>query len=479
MSHYDAIVVGAGPNGLASAITLQQQGLSVLLLEAADAVGGGTRTAALTRPGFLHDVCAAIHPMAIASPFFRSLPLTDYGLSFIHPKVLAAHPFDDRPPALLYHSIEQTAAGLGRDRKAYHRLFEPLISDWEQVFSEISGPLLKLPQSPSALFHFGIRAMRSARGLANHYFQTIEAQALWGGIAAHAMLPLTAIASAAPGLVLTSIGHVYGWPLIKGGSQRIAEAMAAYFIALGGTIETGIEVHTLTDLPESKAVIFDTNPHQLLKICGSRLSPLYRWQINNFRHGMGVFKIDWALSEPIPFRDEACRRAGTVHLGGRLEELVDSEWCAWNGQYTERPFVLVAQQSVFDDSRAPQGQHTGWAYCHVPLGSKVDMTEVIERQVERFAPGFRQTILERHVYSPAGFERYNANYVGGDISGGVMNITQLFNRPALRLSPYRTSANGIYICSASTPPGGGVHGMCGYHAARCVLKDIFGVRLQI
>ncbi len=476
MGKYDAVVVGSGPNGLAAAITLQRAGLSVLLLEAAATAGGGMRTAPLTLPGFLHDVCSAIHPMAAASPFFKSLPLREYGLEYIHPPVSVAHPFDDGPPAVMYPSLTETAAALGEDQQSYHKLFDPLIRDWEQIQPELLAPLLSLPRHPLALARFGIKALHPARSLAAKYFKTKEARGLWAGIAAHSMLPLSAVASSAPGLVLGAVGHLYGWPLVKGGSQRIADAMAAYFLSLGGKMQTHTLVRSLTDLPEAKAILFDTSPRQLVAICGDRLSRFYRWQISRFRYGMGVFKTDWALSSPIPFRDEACRKAGTVHLGGTFEDIALSEDLAWNGRHAGRPFVLVAQQSLFDENRAPQGCHTGWAYCHVPLSSRRDMTDAIEAQVERFAPGFKDTILTRHTYNTEEIQHYNANYVGGDISGGVMNMAQLFSRPALRGNPYRTSAKGIYICSASAPPGGGVHGMCGYHAARAALKDVFGVR---
>lgn len=476
MGKYDAVVVGSGPNGLAAAITLQREGLSVLLLEAAGTIGGGTRTTELTHPGFLHDVCSAIHPMAAASPFFRSLPLHEYGLTYIQPPVLAAHPFDDGQAAVLQTSLEDTAAALGQDQKAYHRLFAPLMRNWEKIHPQVLGPLLSLPRHPLAMAGFGLKALQSGRSLADKYFKTKEARGLWAGITAHSMLPLTAMTSASIGLVLGVVGHLHGWPVVKGGSQRMADALAAYFRSLGGEIRTDTTVTSLKELPEAKALLFDTDPRQLLQICGDRLSRFYRWQINRFKYGMGVFKIDWALDRPIPFRDEACRKAGTVHLGGTFEEVAASEELAWNGRHAERPFVLVAQQSLFDESRAPAGQHTGWAYCHVPHGSLRDMTSAIEDQVERFAPGFKDTILARHTFNTSEMQQYNANYIGGDINGGVINIAQLFNRPVLRGNPYRTSAKGMYICSASTPPGGGVHGMCGYNAAKTALKDVFGVR---
>lgn len=469
---FDAIVVGSGPNGLAAAITLQQAGVKVLLLEAKPTIGGGMRTAEFTLSGFHHDVCSAVHPMAAASPFLLGLPLHEFGLEYIQPEVLAAHPFDDGTAAALYPSLGETAEMLGADSTAYGQLFEPLVKNWPRIAAHILGPMLRIPESPLALAAFGLKSLQSGKQIASR-FRTREAKGLWAGMVAHSMIPLESLTSSAIGFVLTIAGHRGGWPVPKGGSQSIANAMGAYFQSLGGTIQTGVTVKTLRDLPDAKAILFDTSPRQLLEICGDKLSPLYRWQLQRHRYGMGVFKVDWALSEPVPFRAEQARLAGTVHLGGTFHEIAEGERLVWKGGHPEQPFVLFAQQSLFDASRAPAGQHTGWAYCHVPNGSSKDMTEAITRQVERFAPGFRDTILATHTFSTAEMERYNANYIGGDINGGVVNIAQLFNRPALRFSPYRTSAKGIYICSASTPPGGGVHGMCGYYAAKQALQDIF------
>jgi len=471
-TNFDAVVVGSGPNGLAAAITLQREGLQVLLLEAKATIGGGMRTAELTLPGFYHDVCSAVHPMGAASPFLRSLPLHEFGLEYLHPEVLAAHPFDDGTAAALYHSLDQTADGLGADGSAYRRLFEPLVKNWPLIDTHILGPMLKIPQHPFALAQFGLKSLQSGKQIAAR-FRTEDARGLWSGIVAHSMIPLEALTSSAIAFVLTIVGHRSGWPIPKGGSQRIANAMAAYFQSLGGTIQTNTTVTALSDLPESKAILFDTSPRQLLRICGDKLSSLYRWQLKRHRYGMGVFKLDWALSEPAPFKSDAARKAGTVHLGGTFEEVAHGEQEVWKGRHPNKPFVLFAQQSVSDSSRAPAGQHTGWAYCHVPNGSSVDRTEAITNQMERFAPGFRDTILATHTFNAAAMEAYNPNYIGGDINGGVVNVAQLFNRPALRPSPYRTSAKGIYICSASTPPGGGVHGMGGYYAAQQALKDVF------
>ena len=471
-TNFDAVVVGSGPNGLAAAITLQQEGLQVLLLEAKATIGGGMRTAELTLPGFHHDVCSAIHPMAAASPFLRSLPLHEYGLEYLHPEVLAAHPFDDGTAAALYRSLGRTANGLGADNNAYRRLFEPLVKDWPLIDTHILGPMLKIPRHPLALAQFGLKSLKSGKQIAGR-FQTKEARGLWSGIVAHSMIPLESLTSSAIGFVLTIAGHRSGWPIPKGGSQRIADAMVNYFRSLGGTVQTNTTVTTLTDLPESKVVLFDTSANQLLQICGEKLSSFYRWQLRRHRYGMGVFKVDWALGEPVPFKSEQARKAGTVHLGGTFEEVAHGERQVWHGKHPKKPFVLFAQQRIVDDSRAPVGKHTGWAYCHVPNGSANDMTEAITNQIERFAPGFRDTILATHTFNTAEMEIYNANYIGGDINGGIINLAQLFNRPALRFSPYRTSAKGVYICSASTPPGGGVHGMGGYNAAMQALKDIF------
>ena len=473
---FDAVVVGSGPNGLAAAITLQQTGLSVLLLEGKDTVGGGLRTAELTLPGFQHDVCSAIHPLAVKSPFFKTLPLAAHGLEYIYPPVAAAHPLANGRAAVLEHSLEATAARLGPDAAAYRQLIAPVIEDWEKLAPAILAPL-HIPDHPLSMARFGLKGLLPAQLLANQYLQTTEARALWAGMAAHAQLPLSSVATSAIGLVLLAMGHLHGWPLPKGGSQQIANALTSYFISLGGQVQTGFYVNSLAQLPSSHAVLLDVTPRQLLSIAGQQLSALYKWQLARYRYGMGVFKIDWALAEPIPFTAPECRQAGTVHLGNTLEEIASAEQLTWNGGHPERPFVLLAQQSVFDATRAPAGKHTAWAYCHVPNGSTKDMTSAIEQQIERVAPGFRERILARHVMNTAQMQAYNSNYIGGDINGGVLDIGQLFTRPVLRLSPYQTSAKGLYLCSSSTPPGGGVHGMCGYHAARKALRDVFKVRL--
>jgi phytoene dehydrogenase-like protein len=467
---FDAIVVGSGPNGFAAAIRLQQAGLSVLILEAKDTIGGGMRTQELTLPGFYHDVCSAIHPMAVGSPFFSQLPLTDFGLEFIYSPLAAAHPFDDGTAAFLARSLDETAEALGPDAKTYRRLVKPVAEHWEAVAADSLGPF-SFPRHPLIMAQFGLNALRSANAISKR-FSTRNAKGLWAGMAAHSIQPLTNMASAAIGIILCAVGHRHGWPVPKGGSQAIGQALAQYFISLGGKIQTGVHVSSLSQLPSHHALLFDLTPKQLLTIAGDQFSPYYRRQLSRYRYGPGVFKMDWALSGPIPFTAPECRQAATVHLGGTFAEIALSEQRAYDGQLNTAPYILLTQQSLFDE-RAPAGKHTAWAYCHVGNGSDADMTTIIENQIERFAPGFRDLILAKHTMNAPQMETYNPNYVGGDINGGIIDIRQLFTRPAPRISPYRTSAKGIYICSSATPPGGGVHGMCGYHAANTVLKDIF------
>ncbi|HEV3235665.1 MAG TPA: NAD(P)/FAD-dependent oxidoreductase [Gemmataceae bacterium] len=468
---YDAVVVGSGPNGLAAAITIARAGRSVLVVEAEAEFGGGMRSAELTLPEFIHDICSTAHPMAQISSFFRSLPLTKIGLEWAHPPAPLAHPLDDGTAAVLERSVDETAKGLGRDGDAYRRLFGPLVDKAGQLFGDALAPL-GIPRHPLVLARFGLRAIRSARGLARSWFKEPRSQALFAGLAAHSMIPLEKPLSAAVALVLGATGHVAGWPVARGGSQKIANAMLAYLRALGGEAIAGKRVDSFDQIPPARVVLFDTSPGPMSRICGDRLPKTYRSRLAQFRHGPGVFKLDWALAGPIPWKAPECGRAATVHLGGTLEEVADSERRAWRGEYCERPFVLLAQQTICDPTRAPSGQHTGWAYCHVPNGSPVNMTERIEAQVERFAPGFRQLILARHVMAPAEFQKHNANYIGGDIGGGAMNFSQTFTRPVARLVPYSTPNRGIYLCSASTPPGPGVHGLCGYFAAKAALKRI-------
>ena len=472
MSTYDAIIIGSGPNGLAAAITLAQNGQKVLVLEAKDTIGGGTRTAEITLPGFQHDICSAIHPLGVASPFFRNLPLTDYGLEWIHPPVALAHPLDDGRAAILTRSLDESAASMGQDGRAYQRLMAPLVDSWQEILGDILGPLPVPPRHPFSLMRFGLQAMRSARGLADKHFKSEAARGLFAGLAGHGMLPLEEPTTASIALVLGMLAHTVGWPIPKGGSQAISNAMAAYLNSLGGEIITGQEVTSLDDLPESKAVLMDVTPRQIVQICGESLPSRYRQRLEKYRYGPGVCKADYALSGAIPWKSADCGRAGTVHLGGTLEEISVSESSVWRGEHPEKPLVLLAQQSLFDETRAPDGQHTAWAYCHVPNGSRSDVSEHITAQIERFAPGFRDLILAKHVHTASQMQAYNPNYVGGDINGGVQDWRQLFTRPVARWSPYTTPVKGLYICSSSTPPGGGVHGMCGYHAARSVLKEI-------
>ncbi|GAB3720851.1 phytoene desaturase family protein [Spirosoma lituiforme] len=474
---FDAVVVGSGPNGLSAAITLQRAGLSVMVLEAKDTIGGGLRSAELTQPGFVHDICSAIHPLAVGSPFFRALPLAEHGLEFINPTLAAAHPFDDGTAAALRRSLTETAQSLGIDEQTYRKLMEPIVRDWPTMAPDILGPL-RFPRHPINMASFGLDALLPVTQLVKR-FKTKEARGLFGGMAAHAIQPLSNLTTSAIALVLMTAGHLYDWPIPKGGSQTIANALASYFRSIGGKIETGQLVQSLKDIPPTRVVLFDVTPRQLLSIAGDRFSALYRKQLEHYRYGMGVFKIDWALDGPIPFTAPDCRAAGTIHLGGTFEEIADAEQATSSGKHPDKPFILLAQQSLFDASRSPEGNHTAWAYCHVPNGSTVDRTQVIEQQVERFAPGFRDRILDRHTMNTAQMETYNPNYIGGDINGGIIDIGQLYTRPVVSLSPYKTSAPGLFICSSATPPGGGVHGMCGYHAARVALREGFGLPVPI
>ena len=470
---YDAVVVGSGPNGFAAAITLARAGCSVFVCEANATIGGGARSAELTLPGFVHDVCSAIHPLAAGSPFFKALPLERFGLEWIQPEIPLTHPLDDGSAACLHRDVDVTAEQLGDDSGAYRRLMNPLARNWEKLANEFLQPMLHLPRHRIALAQFGIPALCPATLLSKILFKHEPARALFGGIAAHSFLQLESIASSAFGLVLGMAGHAVGWPIPRGGSQAIANALANYLRELGGKVETNHRVENLNDLPKSRAVLLDVSVWGFLRIAHERLPPGYRCRLESFRHGPGIFKIDYALSGPIPWKAEPCRRAGTVHLGGTMHEMAAAERDVARGKIPERPFTLVAQQSLFDEARAPRGQHTLWAYCHVPFGCDIDVSDRIESQIERFAPGFRDCILARHKMGAADFEKSNPNLVGGDINGGAANLMQLIARPILSPAPYRTPLRGVYLCSASTPPGGGVHGMCGYHAAQLALHEIF------
>jgi phytoene dehydrogenase-like protein len=474
---YDAVVVGAGPNGLAAAIRLAQAKLSVLVLEANETVGGGARSAELTLPGFFHDVCSAIHPLGLGSPFFRSLPLEHYGLHWLQPPLPLAHPLDGNHAAILARSVPETAAALGASRRSYEQLMQPLVEHWEILAQEFLQPLIHFPKHPLRLARFGLKALRSAASLARSHFEDKAAQALFAGLAGHSFLPLEACGSAAFGLVLGMLGHSVGWPLPRGGSQEIANALAAHLRMLGGEIATRTKVETIDQLPLSHVVMLDVTPLQLLLIAGHKLPSSYSSRLGRYRYGPGVFKLDYALSRSIPWRAEACSRSATVHLGGTLEEIAQSEREVARGRHAESPFIILTQPSLFDPTRAPSGKHTAWAYCHVPNGSAIDMTDAMERQIERFAPGFRDCILARHTTNCAEFERRNANLVGGDISGGASDLWQLVARPVLSRVPYRLPVPGLYLCSSSTPPGGGVHGMCGFHAAEAALRDCFRDRM--
>jgi len=467
----DAIVVGAGPNGLSAAIVRAQAGRSVRLLEGKSTVGGGVRSAELTLPGFVHDVCSAIHPLAAGSPFFRSLPLGRFGMDLIQPDAPLAHPFDDGTAVIVERSIDATARNLGRDAGAYSRMMTPLVRHADTLFGALLSPL-RPTRHPLVMAGFGLRAIQPATMLAALAFKEEKTRAMFAGLGGHAMVPLNRPGTGAFSLVLGMAAHALGWPLARGGSQAISDALAAYLRSLGGEIQTDTMLETIDALPDHRASLFDVTPRQLVKIAGARLSPGYRKTLTRYRYGPGVFKVDWALDGPIPWRAAACVRAGTVHLAGSLKELADAEAAVGRGAIPERPFVLVAQQSLFDPSRAPAGKQTGWAYCHVPNGATEDMTARIEAQVERFAPGFRDLILARAVRTAADMERYNPNYVGGDINGGAGTLRQTIFRPTARWNPYRTPLRGVYLCSASTPPGGGVHGMCGAWAARTALSDL-------
>ena len=470
MGHsYDAVVVGAGPNGLAAAAVLAQAGRSVLVLEAKDTIGGGCRTAEITLPGFHHDICAAIHPMGIVSPLLRKLPLHQYGLTWIQSPAALAHPFDDGSAAVLHRTLEKTGTTLDQDAEAWSKLMRPFLKHPDTFFNDILKPV-RIPDHPFAMARFGLVGLRSCASLVRSHFRGPKARALFAGCAAHSFLALDAPASASFGLVLALVGHATDWPAAKQGSQRIVDALASHVRSLGGHIEVSRDVRTLRDIPASRAVLFDLPPRSVERIAGDELPDGYRRQLRAFRHGPGVFKVDWALRGPIPWKAAACHQAATVHLGATFEEIARSEDDAVSGRICERPFVLIAQQSLFDASRAPAGHHTGWAYCHVPNGAAVDMTERIERQIERFAPGFTDLILDRRTMSPADVEAHNPNMIGGDIGGGANDLGQFLFRPVRRWNPYTTPNPRLLMCSSSTPPGGGVHGMCGYWAAQSALR---------
>jgi phytoene dehydrogenase-like protein len=464
------VVVGSGPNGLAAAITLARAGRRVLVREAAETLGGGVRSAELTLPGFVHDVCSSIFPLVPGSPFMRSLRLAEHGLELVEPPAAVAHPFDDGTAVLVERSLEDTAAGLGDDADAYRRLLGPICAAWENLEEAVLGPLVAVPRHPVELARFGVRAVRSAAALGRATFATERARALFAGCAAHSIAPLERTPTAAFGLILLATAHRFGWPFPRGGSQRIADALVSVLHEAGGEAVTGAAVDSLDEIG-ALTVVCDVVPRELVRIAGARLPSRYARALARFRHGPGAFKVDFALDAPIPWRAPECARAGTVHLGGSLADIAASERAPWQGRHAERPFVLLAQHSLFDGERAPAGKHTAWAYCHVPNGSTYDMTERIEAQIERFAPGFRDIVAGRSVMPPGELERRNRNLVGGDLNAGAVTFWRLLARPVLSSSPYRTPMRGLYLCSASTPPGGGVHGMCGYLAGRAALRD--------
>jgi phytoene dehydrogenase-like protein len=465
-----AAIVGAGPNGLSAAITLARAGVATTVFEAAETVGGAARTAELTLPGFRHDVGSSAYPLGVASPFFRELPLEQFGLRWIEPAAAMAHPLDDGSAVMLEHSVEATAAGLGVDGDTWRRLIGPLVEGWPELCGEILGPLLHVPRHPFLLGRFGVFAMLPATALGRILFRGERARALFAGCAAHLTRPLESAASSAVGLVMAAAAPAVGWPIVEGGAQALSDALAAYLVSLGGEIRTGVRISDLRELGDAEAILCDVSPQQLRRIAGDRLSPEYAEKMEQFMYGPGVFKVDWALSEAIPWRAKECLRAATVHLGGTMEEIAAAESAPWRGEASARPFVLVTQPSLFDATRAPAGKHTAWAYCHVPNGWEGSAVDAIEAQMERFAPGFRECVLARHVMGTRALEQWDANLIGGDIGGGAMTLGQMVARPAL--SAYRTGTKGIYLCSASTPPGGGVHGMCGYLAAVRALEDL-------
>jgi phytoene dehydrogenase-like protein len=464
--------VGSGPNGLAAAIRLAQAQLRVLVLEAGPVVGGGVRSGELTLPGFVHDICSAIHPLGLGSPFFRSLPLAEYGLDWVQPTLPLAHPLDDGSCSALHRTLAETCNGLGADGPAYDRLMRPLVDRWQELADEFLQPMLHWPRHPILLAQFGLHGLPSASWIARTSFHHEPARALFAGLAAHSFLALNQLGSAAFALVLGLFGHAVGWPMPRGGSGMLSHALAQHFERIGGEIILNTPVGKLSDAPGAPITLLDVTPRQFLRIGGDRIPKIYRAKLEAYRYGPGVFKIDYALNAAIPWRSEECCRAGTIHLGGTFDEVARAEAEVAAGSHPANPFVLLAQPTLFDPSRAPEGKHIAWAYTHVPNGSMVDMTSQVERQIERFAPGFGGRILARHTTNCAELEKRNPNLVGGDINGGAADLLQLVARPTFSSCPYRTPVRGVYLCSASTPPGGGVHGMCGFHAANAALRIV-------
>lgn len=470
--NYDAIIIGSGSNGIAAAVHLQKKGLKTAIFEQASIAGGATKTEEVTLPGFKHDIGSAILPLSYASPFFSTLPLKEHGLEWIFPDIPFSHPFPDGTALACYKDLKKTADQLGQDSEAYKKLFSSIVNKWDQIENDLLGPL-HWPSHPLQLMKFGLRAFPSARSIVEHFFKEEKTKLLFYGAAAHSTIPLTSLASSSFGMVLTAMAHRYGWPFPKGGAGNFIKALISYYKSLGGKLFLDSPITGMKQMPEAKAYIFDLTPAQLLKIKDTDFSNLYRKRMGNYKYGAGVFKMDWALSEPIPFLNEKCRRSGTVHIGYTQKEMEDSESSIHSKKLSDTPYVLLAQHSNFDASRAPKGKYTAWAYAHVPNNNTKDISKEIENQIEKVAPGFRDCILKRSKLNTHQLETFDPNLVGGDINGGKQDITQLFTRPIVKLSPYSTPNPKIYICSSSTPPGGGVHGMGGYHASKRVLLDHF------
>lgn len=476
-SNFDAFVIGSGPNGLSAAIALAQQGLKVKVIEAKDTIGGGTRTEELNETGFFHDVCSTVHATALSSPFLTSLPLEKHGLEWVHPEFPVAHPLEHGDAVITEKDLGNTLERLGKDGKSYRKLFKEFIDSWDFLSKDLFGDL-RIPNHPLAMMRFGWYGMFSCKLLSNSFFDMERTKAYFSGLAAHSILPLENAFTAAYGLVLGTSVHTVGWPVAKGGSHAVTKAMASFFQELDGEIETGNLIQSIEEIPPEKPILFDLTPRQIVQIAESKFSDYNKDRLLNFNYGPGVFKVDFALTEQVPWKNEECRKAGTLHLGGSLEEIILSEKQTWDGKHPEHPYVLAVQASVFDNTRAPEGKHTLWTYCHVPNGSTKNMEEEIIKQIERYAPGFRDTIIAKSSINAVDFEKYNPNYIGGDIIGGAQNFKQLFARPLLKWDPYKLPADKLYICSSSTPPGGGVHGMCGYNAAKSALKNEFGIKIS-
>ncbi len=471
-------MIGSGPNGLAAAVALAQQGLAVKIFEAKDTVGGGTRTLELTEPGFKHDICSAVHPTAAGSPFFNTLPLHKFGLEWIHPDYPVAHPLEHGEAVIIEKSFENTLNRLGKDSKNYRKLFKEFVDSWKYLSRDAFGNL-RVPNHPLSMMRLGWYGMFSSNLLSSSFFDLESTRAYFSGLSAHSIIPLENAFTASFGLILGTSVHSVGWPIAKGGSHSITQALADFFESLGGKIQLGTHIESLDEIPTGKPILFDLTPQQVVSIAEQQIPEKLRSRLLNYNYGPGTFKIDFALSEPVPWLNEECRKAGTLHLGGSMEEIARSEREVWQGIHSEKPYVLISQPSIFDDSRAPQGKHTLWSYCHVPNGSTETMEQQIINQIERYAPGFRDTIISASTMHAMDFEKYNPNYIGGDINGGAQNLKQLFGRPLLKWNPYKLPVKNLYICSSSTPPGGGVHGMCGFNAAKSVLKNEFGIKLPV